>query len=386
MKLTFVYDGTLFYDELGNYYGRAYAALPEKYRVLADDITFMMRTKPLEDPLGYMKMPDGIHVVDIPNIANPKTYLTKKHTVFRIVSKQIAQSDVVILREPCFYSPIVNRILKKTGKPYMIESVGCPWDSYRNHGTLGKLLAPYEFLQTRRSIRSAPYVIYVTGEFLQRRYPTKGVAAGVSDVELQRMDESVLEKRLAHIQNHRGVLKIGTAGAIDVPYKGQQYVIEALAKLKQQGNTGFEYHLAGGNDRTVLLTLAEKLGVSDQVIFEGNLPHDRLFDWLDELDVYIQPSLQEGLPRAVVEAMSRGLPVFGAKTGGIPELVGQSCIFPQKDSGSIAALLSSVTVESMERNARENFVRAADFEYGTLEARRREFYQRFLNDFKEKCK
>ena len=102
--------------------------------------------------------------------------------------------------------------------------------------------------------------------------------------------------------------------------------------------------------------------------------------------MYIQPSLQEGLPRAVVEAMSRGLPVFGAKTGGIPELIGESCIFPQKDSGSIAALLSSITVEDMERSARENFARAADFEYGTLEVRRKEFYQRFLNDFKEKRK
>lgn len=386
MKLLFIYDGRMFFDSEGNWYSRDFAALPEKYRVLADDITFMMRTKPLSDRSGYMKMPEGIHVVEIPNLAKPNVYIREKRNAAKIVAEQIRKCDMAILREPCFYSALAQKYLKKYTKPYIVESVGCPWDSYRNHGTLGKLLAPYEFLQTRRSIRSAPYVIYVTGEFLQRRYPTKGLAAGISDAELQCVDDSVLEKRLAHIRSHSGALKIGTAGAIDVPYKGQQYVIEALAKLKQQGNTGFEYHLAGGNDRTVLLTLAEKLGVGDQVIFEGNLPHDRLFDWLDELDVYIQPSLQEGLPRAVVEAMSRGLPVFGAKTGGIPELVGQSCIFPQKDSGSIAALLSSVTVEDMERSARENFARAADFEYGTLEARRREFYQRFLNDFKEKCK
>ena len=41
---------------------------------------------------------------------------------------------------------------------------------------------------------------------------------------------------------------IGTAAAVNVKYRGQQYVIEALGELKKQGITNYEYHLVGGGE------------------------------------------------------------------------------------------------------------------------------------------
>ena len=43
----------------------------------------------------------------------------------------------------------------------------------------------------------------------------------------------------------------------------------------------------------------------------GGVPHNKIFQLLDDIDLYIQPSLQEGLPRSVVEAMSRACPIIG---------------------------------------------------------------------------
>lgn len=57
MKLTFVHDGPLFYDKDGNYYEFAYHELLERYSYLADDISFMMRTKPISGVESLLPFP-----------------------------------------------------------------------------------------------------------------------------------------------------------------------------------------------------------------------------------------------------------------------------------------------------------------------------------------
>ena len=273
---------------------------------------------------------------------------------------------------------------KKYKKPYMVEVVGCPWDAMINHSLIGKFLAPYEFLSLRHAVKQAPFVTYVTDKFLQGRYPTKGKSAGVSDVQLKVVDGSVLENRL--IRQPAEKIKIGTAGALHVAYKGQHYVIEAMAKLKAEGNTRYEYHLAGGGDNAALKNLAEQLNVADQVVFEGSLPHDAMFDWLDSLDLYIQPSTVEGLPRALVEAMSRGLPAFASRVGGMPELLDEGTVFTKGDVEAIADKLRGFNPEAAREMAQRNFERAKDFQKEKLEKKRNDFYAAFAKTAEENCK
>ena len=161
-------------------------------------------------------------------------------------------------------------------------------------------------------------------------------------------------------------------------------MIEALGKLKEQGNTTFEYHLAGGGESSELRNLAEQFDVVDQVIFDGVLRHDQMFSWFDDLDVYIQPSLVESMPRALIEAMSRGLPALGSIVGGIPELLGEDCIFPRKDVDAIAKLLARLQPEQMTAMAKNNFYQAKKFQKELLEQKRYEFYSAFAAKVKEK--
>jgi glycosyltransferase involved in cell wall biosynthesis len=104
---------------------------------------------------------------------------------------------------------------------------------------------------------------------------------------------------------------IGTIAAVDVKYKGQENVIKDLGHLKNEGILNFEYHLVGGGDQIHLSELAKKYNVHESIKFIGSLPHNKIFEWLDSIDIYIQPSLTEGLPRALIEAMSRGTPSIG---------------------------------------------------------------------------
>lgn len=169
-----------------------------------------------------------------------------------------------------------------------------------------------------------------------------------------------------------------TVANVAVPYKGQADVIRALPILIAGGQY-VEYHLIGAGDRAPLETMARKLGVLDRVVFHGAVPHEGVFEKLDDMDLYIQPSRQEGLPRAVIEAMSRGLPVLGAETGGIPELLDKRRVFRPGAVAEIAsAIRACLPAVELEADARRNFARAADFSKDKLEHRRSEFYRRFL--------
>ena len=387
MDLLLVYEDKAALDREGNVYiGTAFSnSALECYFQHFDHVTMLVRradvspddTKRLS---GMNKVTtDRLSVVFLPNpTADMKSYLNPQtHKEFkRTVLDQIKPERAVIVRVPSSSGTIAADYCHKIGKPFLAEAIGCPWDSLWNHSLKGKVMAPFSWENFRRVMRNAPYSVYVTNEFLQRRYPTKGITAAISDVELRPMEQSVLDTRLAHIRNHTGKIKIATSGGL-VAYKGQQFVIEALAKLKAQGNTNFEYHLAGSGDDETLRKLAKELGVEDQVIFEGRLAHEQMFPFLDEMDLYIQPSLQEGLPRAVMEAMSRGLPALGAKTGGIPELLGAEYIFPRKGVDAIARMLTAITTEEMERMAERNFERAKDYQKETLDKRRYALYSTF---------
>ena len=269
-------------------------------------------------------------------------------------------------------------------KPYIIEVVGCVWDSFWNKGTVGKLLAPCLYIKTKKEIYQCKYVIYVTKAFLQKRYPSSGKNINCSNVCLQHTDDRVLARRLLKIDalSTKSKIIIGTIAALDIKYKGQQYVIRAISYLKKQGYSNFEYHLVGGGNQLFLKKLVKKYDLEENIRFIGPIEHEKINIWLDSIDIYIQPSRQEGLPRALIEAMSRGLPCLGAKTAGIPELLNTQCIFSNTHNNYkiIAKMLNCLTTDKMKKLAKENFINAKDYEEEKINKIRFSFF----NDFKKR--
>lgn len=299
-----------------------------------------------------------------------------------IIKELVRKNDYIICRLPSQNGNIAIKYAKKYGKPYLVEVVGCTWDSLWNYNLKGKVLALPSTLAMKKSVYQAKYSIYVTSAFLQKRYPSKGRSVSCSDVSLLNIENSILEKRLEKIKNHTGKLVIGTTAAIDVKYKGQQYIIKAIGELKKRGFTDFKYQLAGGGDSSYLEHLAERYNVRDQVEFLGSLTHKEVFDWLDRIDLYVQPSKQEGLPRALIEAMSRGLPSFGAKTGGIPELLTSEVIFSNSISKTdeICKILIEYTKEKMQSHAKRNFLESIKYEKNRIQERRNNFINEFISN------
>lgn len=384
-----MHDGPLFYDDKHNYYEFAYHELYERYSYMASDITFVMRTKQISGTTKFTRVPDQIHVISVPNFKSLRTYIPNKRTAKKIVEEQVRSADIIVLRSQSSIAQIAIGFAKKYNKPYIIECVGCSWDSYWNHGLIGKLVAPYMFYKTKSAIKNADYVYYVTEEFLQRRYPTKGKSVSCSNVVIEKTDPKVLEKRTEKIRrfNPAARMVVGTAAALDTRYKGHEYVIRALPRLVKKGYN-IEYHLAGGytsqNNNTFLKDLAESLGVSERVVFCGSLSSSQMNDYYDSLDLYIQPSKQEGLPRSIIEAMSRGCPVIGTSIAGIPELIPRECLFKK---GSVNAVIQAVedTIRlDLSEMADRNYYRAQKYEKSLLIKKRQDFYDCFIMDNQKK--
>lgn len=304
-------------------------------------------------------------------------YMSKENRT--IIEEHIKDADLVISYGSSYD---LYKIAKRYDKKFMSFVVSCAWDAFWNHGWKGKLLAPYKFLRSRYTIKHSDYVLYVSNEFLQKRYPTNSkIQTGCSNVKIPQMDDNIIEERLKFIDNwDEKELRLATTAAVDVAYKGQQYVIRAMRELKRNGISNIHYHLLGGGNNARLAGLAKKYGLEEQVHFHGVVPHDEIFGLLDKMHIYIQPSLQEGLPRSMVEAMSRGLLCIGAKTAAIPELIQPQYVTHRKSYSDIVSLLKTISKENLKEQAVINFAEAKKYQEEVINKRRNDFFDKIISD------
>lgn len=372
MKLLFIHDHK--FRKINNKFystgGLDDSAL-QRYTSLFDDVYILSRVIE-ENNIGNRYS----------EIKNKNVHIINSFTISKKEKEQlITDVDRIIVRLPSFNGLKSLPLIRKKLKKYLVELVACPWDSYWNYDWRGKILAPLLFLMNRYEVKVAPYVLYVTDEFLQRRYPTKGKKVACSDVTLYDFSEEILNNRKQKINNLKNVVTIGTLAAIDVKYKGQDRIIKALSKLNRNG-VKFVYRLAGNGNKDYLLKIAKKYKVEDCVIFDGGIPHEKINEWFDLIDIYIQPSLQEGLPRALLEAMSNALPCICANTGGMPELINKKYIFENGINSvkKFIEILNKFSLENMKSESKNNFVKAKLYEKTLLDAKRNLFFESFVKE------
>lgn len=386
--MVFCYDGPVQKDESNNHYSLVINDLMfNRYLSTADEIVATIRVEPLSGANSRF-IPqitqNKVRIREIPNISTVTGILFSRINAKKILLEEFILADYAIIRLPSMIGIIAVRLMNQLKKPYIIEVVGCPWDSYWNYGAKGKIIAPFVTHIIKQQVYDAKYVIYVTNQFLQKRYPTSGKSINCSNVEIGLSEDFVLTERLQKIRRNQDYKLLGTAAAVNVPYKGHEFVIKALSVLKKQGRTNYIYQLAGGGDQERLKKIASKFNVNNQIQFLGALSRDALFKWLDQIDIYIQPSRQEGLPRALIEAMSRGAPCIGSYAGGIPELLEDEVLFSTSNDGSseLSNMLYNYSEELMVRQAMRNYLIAKSYQKDLIQNRRLVFLTDFLNSIK----
>jgi glycosyltransferase involved in cell wall biosynthesis len=300
------------------------------------------------------------------------------------IRKAIASADAVVARLPSELGFVASDLAIEAGAPLAVEVAGCAWDAAMNHGSLPmRIYAPLFFHRMRNAVFRAPLAIYVTREWLQGRYPTAGEAVGCSDVEIAPLgdeDRRRRQQRLSELANGRPP-RLGTVASLTQKYKGLHLAIEAVAQLRSRG-LSYSYSVLGPGDPEPWRALADHAGVGDLVSFEGTFEAGgAVREWLDGIDIHLQPSLAEGLPRATIEAMSRGIACIGSTCGGIPELLPPSQLHRRGDALGLAESIGRLAadpkriaevawsgVEAAQLYLPESLGRCHDAAYGRLAA------------------
>lgn len=321
----------------------------------------------------------------IPSITSFGQYIKHMFLPSNKLKRLILKHDAVIIRlfSENGYSAV--NIARKNNIPYAIEVVGCPFDAYWNHqNILGKFFAPISYYKMKKCVSNAHYVIYVTQEFLQRRYPTKGVQTYASNVLLPRSDETILVKRITKIKSNSGIVKIGMIGGLEVKAKGHAVLMKALKNVKSEIQE-FRLLIVGQGRHDYILSLGEKHNLTEHIEIVGKLKSGSyIMSFLDDIDLFVIPSKQEGLPRALIEAMSRGCPVLGSNVAGIPELLSGEYLHHKNDYVTLGKQLVRVlnSEKEMISMANINFSRTKEFQDFKLKEKRFKFWNKYAETLK----
>jgi glycosyltransferase involved in cell wall biosynthesis len=139
-----------------------------------------------------------------------------------------------------------------------------------------------------------------------------------------------------------------------------------------------------GKNRSELQSLAAALGCQDRVEFLGQLTKNEVRAELDKADLFVLPSYSEGLPRAMIEAMARGLPCIGTEVGGIPELLSADSLVPVGNPEALAQKIHTVAQDParMTDMSAANWRTARSYRSEVLERRREAFYTHLRRETK----
>jgi len=111
-----------------------------------------------------------------------------------------------------------------------------------------------------------------------------------------------------------------TVGNLE-PIKGQKYLINAIKKILNERNDILCIIVGAGKLEHVLKQQIQLLGLNDTIIMAGGKPHSIIPQWMNACDLFVLPSLNEGNPNVMFEALGCGKPFIGTKVGGIPEII-----------------------------------------------------------------
>lgn len=147
-------------------------------------------------------------------------------------------------------------------------------------------------------------------------------------------------------------LRVTTVARLAVA-KGLPYLLEAIVQVQKRYPTT-QFHVYGDGDlRASLLAYADQLGLDGEAIFIGPFTsREELAQIMAQTDLFVLPSLLEGQPLALVEAMAYSCPIVATPVGGVPELIQDGVnglLCPPKDAAALAAMICQLLADPVLR-------------------------------------
>jgi glycosyltransferase involved in cell wall biosynthesis len=204
---------------------------------------------------------------------------------------------------------------------------------------------------TLRTSSAVAVVAQQLGVSLDAVGAARPIAVLTDGVDLERFapgDRASARRALGVEPPSRLVVQVGRL----VPGKGLETLLDALPHVT--ANATVEVALVGaGPLAEPLAAQARRLGIAARVRFVGEVAHDDVPRWLQAADVVTLPSVAEGFPNSVREALACGRPVVATPVGDIPRVVTPDVgrLVPVNDAPALAAALSHVLATAWDAAA-----------------------------------
>lgn len=244
---------------------------------------------------------------------------------------------------------VALRLAQKLNIPCAVQVLGSDvnlLDTYKDRAA-----------QTWATLREASVVLPVS-QALKQKINAQGIPdrrvrvvyRGINRELFAPRNKDAARKRLKIQGSKYQLLFVGNL----VPVKSVETLIDACALMEKQGREPIQVNIVGdGTLRGALEKQVERLHLSNRVTFHGLIPHADLPDWYAACDLFVLPSLHEGVPNVLLEAMACGLPYVASQTGGIPEISGHDAcrLFQPGDAQGLADAIVAMMTETATPSA-----------------------------------
>ena len=391
MKVMIALENRFYQGPSGNVYSNNVFdySVWQRYLQVFDEVVVFARVGHVDtEPDKPTANGPGVSIYPLPVYLGPWQYLKKRKKIVELAGGASDHADAFILRVPGTIGSLLQRRLRKTKIPYGVEVVGDPKEALDTCGVnfLAKIFLKSLYARRlKRECKQAVAAAYVSQNYLQSKYPPRGWSTHYSSIDLRDDDiltEKQLEKKIQNLQDAfsgKRTLRICHAGTMAARYKGQDVLIEAVAKCIEDG-INIELVLMGdGKFRSFYEQKVAQMGIEARVKFLGSIPAgEAVRAEFDKSDMLVLPSLTEGLPRTIIEAMARGLPCVASRVGGIPEIVDKQFLVRPKNSKALAEKINSMVNGhvDIEPISKDNISKAREFRFEILKKRRIKFYKK----------
>lgn len=361
----------------------------KRYLMSFDHVYAVIRaTQVKETPKNKKKSSgEGITFLQLPRYQGPYQYIQKYFTIVRSVKKICSNKNIecAIFRIPAATSNIMGKFFRKTKKPFAVEVVVDPWENFSPRASGNKVMLWIVRRTWTRAVKNlcqeAIGASYVTETYLQEKYPPRaeckknsgGFTSHYSSVELPddsfavpRIWKSKKEYIISHVSN-----------CFSGYEKGHKTLMDAVKMVNEAGYNVKVMFVGDGPLRKEFEQYAEINGITDKVSFVGRLANgDEVRKTIRKSDIFVLPTLAEGLPRVLLEAMAEGIPCLSSPTCGIPEILDEEYLYDFADADGFAKGIISLISDpnKMTNLSKKNVNIAKKFSASILNHRRKEFY------------
>lgn len=363
----------------------------ERYTSVFGNVTICVRLLDEKPQSAILITNPNITIFPLPNI-NFKKIFNCYPKLIKSIKTEANKFDGFIIRSPSMISFIAYNAVKKIHKPIMTELVINPKHFFMDEENvfilkkcIFNLLRRIVVNHTKKMCKSVNAVLYVTNESLQNDYKSRSLLKGETNEYFSVACSDVILKpenynSIPTVHNFSEPFVICHIGWMMGLNKGHKTVIEIINKLKKEFKNCKAIFIGDGPMKTQFEQYAISLGLKDEVQFLGKINSSaEIQKILITSHLFLFPSVNEGLPRVLLEAMSNSLPCVAYNTDGIPELLENKYMADIGDEDGLLRIIENLYSNEKERieYGKRCYEKSLEYSSEKLNQIRSLFYQKF---------